>query len=108
MLKNLFFLQLTVLSFLLVSAEDIYVNPKSGNDLNTGTKLQPLKSIAEAAKRVNANSKREASTIILAEGVYNLTETVLFNNNKFSADNRLTIRAEILPDDATWSPQRMP
>ena len=51
---------------------------------------------------------KRTTTIILSAGVYPLTETVLFNNNKFSAENRLTIRAEILPDDPNWNPQRMP
>ncbi len=46
--------------------------------------------------------------LFFQKGVYPLTETVLFNNDKFSAENRLTIRAEILPDDPNWNPQRMP
>jgi hypothetical protein len=107
MAKQLFLLLLMTAS-LAASAEEIYVNPKSGNDINSGIKLQPLKTIAEAAKRINANAKKEAATIILSEGLYPLTETVLFNNNKFSVENRLTIRAEVLPDDANWNPQRMP
>jgi len=108
MVKKIFFFLLSAMSFLIASAQEIYINAKTGNDINIGTKLQPLKTIAEAAKRINANNKKEAATIILSEGVYPLTETVLFNNNKFSVENRLTIRAEVLPDDANWNPQRMP
>ena len=107
MIKIFFFL-LSAMSFLMASAEEIYVNSKTGNDVNIGTKLQPLKTIAEAAKRINGNNKKEAATIILSDGVYPLTETVLFNNDKFSVANRLTIRADVLPDDANWNPQRMP
>src|SRR6185369_15339876 len=62
----------------------------------------------EAADRINANTAKEATTIILSEGIYALTETVIFTNNNFSLENRLKIRAELLPDDANWSPQRMP
>ena len=80
----------------------------TGNDANPGNKLQPLKTIAEAARRINVSAVKATTTIILSAGVYPLTETVLFNNNKFSTDNRLIIRAEILPDDPNWNPQRMP
>jgi hypothetical protein len=89
-------------------AEELHINPKAGNDKNPGSSSQPLQTLREAANRINANSAKEATTIILSEGVYALTETVLFNNDKFSVENRLTIRAELLPDDVNWSPQRMP
>jgi hypothetical protein len=92
----------------IASAEELYINAKTGNDKNPGSASRPLKTIGEAAKRINADAAKEATTIILAEGVYALTETVLFDNNKFSAEKRLTIRAELLPDDPHWSPQRMP
>jgi hypothetical protein len=49
-------------------------------------------------------------TIILAEGVYAVQEQATFNppGRKFSKANRLTIRAEILPDDPAWHIGRMP
>jgi len=97
-----------MISSLMASAEELYVNAKTGNDRNTGSQSRPLKTIGEAANRINANTAKEATAIILSEGVYALTETVLFNNNKFSMKNRLTIRAELLPDDSNWNPQRMP
>ena len=86
----------------------IIYHAKKGNDNNNGASSQPLKTIAEAAKRINASTAKEATTIILSEGVYALTETALFNNNKFTAESRLTIRAAVLPDEANWNPQRMP
>jgi hypothetical protein len=108
MAKKIFFLLLFAIASLVTSAGEFYINAKTGNDAGTGNKLQPLRTIAEAARRINFNNKNEAATIIVSEGVYALIETVLFNNNKFTNDNRLTIRAEILPDDAGWNPQRMP
>ena len=108
MIKQLFLLMMITSSSLIASGEELYINVKKGDDKNTGSQSQPLKTITEAAKRINANSTKEAATIILSEGVYPLTETVFFINNKFSAENRLTIRAEILPDDPDWNPQRMP
>jgi len=89
-------------------AQTVYVNAKTGSDTNPGSQSQPLKTIAQAAKQVDASSGNQPGTIILSEGVYALTETVLFNNDRFSKEHRLTIRAEILPDDSDWSPQRMP
>src|SRR5262245_8972615 len=91
-----------------VWAVELHINAKTGNNKNVGSQSQPLKTIGEAGNRINASTAKEATTIILSEGVYALTETVSFTNNKFSAQNRLTIRAEILPDDANWNPQRMP
>jgi hypothetical protein len=51
-----------------------------------------------------------ATTIILSEGVYAVNETALFKsaNRSFSKADRLTIRAEVLPDDPEWHPGRMP
>ena len=108
MAKRSFFLLLFAITSLMASADEFYINARTGNDANPGNKLQPLKTIAEAARRINTNTENTAATIILEEGVYPLTETVLFNNNKFTAENRLTIRAEILPNDSNWSPQHMP
>ncbi len=108
MIRIVFSILLSAVLFLQASAQDIYVNARSGNDLDPGSKQWPVKTIAAASKLVNNNHRKEAATIILSEGVYPLTETVLFNNNKFTQENRLTIRAEILPDDTDWNPQRMP
>jgi hypothetical protein len=88
------FLLFVVLNLLRVKAEQLYVNPQAGKDTNSGLKAQPLKTMAEAARRVNQNKAQEETTIILSEGVPLLTQTVLFNNDKYSLNNRLTIRAE--------------
>jgi hypothetical protein len=89
---------------------NIYLNPKSGNDTNGGTKESPLKTLSEAAKRVNQASGEGAITVYLSSGVYGMSETADFNpiNWKFSKANRLSIRAEILPDDTNWTPADMP
>src|SRR4051812_40184265 len=108
MVKQLFLLLMITISSLIASAEELYINAKKGNDKNTGSQSQPLKTIAEASKRINNDTAKEATAIILSQGVYALTETVLFNNNKFSKENRLTIRAEVLPGDTNWNPQCMP
>lgn len=108
MIKYTFSFLLFVMGLSLLQAEQLYVNPQNGNDANTGTKSQPLKTILEAAKRVNANKEQEATTIILSEGVHLLTQTVVFSNDKYTLKNRLVIRADVMPDDADWTPQKMP
>nr|WP_305049662.1 DUF1565 domain-containing protein [Elizabethkingia bruuniana] len=106
MKKYAFSFLLFVMSIALVHAEQLYVNPKTGNDGNSGTKSQPLKTIMEASKRVNLNKKLEATTIFLSEGIHLLTQTVVFNNDKYTQTNRLVIRADIMPDDSDWTPQK--
>jgi hypothetical protein len=108
MIKEFCLLFAMTVSSLLASSKEIYIDSKNGDDKNAGSQSQPLKTIAEAAKRINVDTSNDATTIILREGVYVLTETVTLSRTRFSEDNRLTIRAEVLPDDATWNPQHMP
>jgi hypothetical protein len=96
------------MNLLWIRAEQLYVDPRIGNDTNSGTKTQPLKNLSEAARRVNLNIEKGETTIILSEGIHILTQTVLFNNDKYSVTNRLVIRAEVMPDDADWTPNKMP
>jgi hypothetical protein len=89
---------------------NVYLNTKSGNDSNAGSKESPLKTLSEAAKRVNQSSGEGAITVFLSPGVYGMNETTDFNpvNRKFSSTDRLVIRASVLPDDTNWSPADMP
>jgi hypothetical protein len=89
---------------------DIYINPDSGKDQNPGSKEQPLRSLYEAAKRVNQANGSGAITIYLSEGIYGLDATVTFHpaNWHFNKEQRLTIRAIHLPDDEVWNPGMMP
>ncbi|WP_223833588.1 hypothetical protein [Pedobacter riviphilus] len=96
------------MSVLVAQAEQLYVNPQTGNDTNSGIKTHPLKTIFEAAKRVNLNKAQGATTIFLSAGVHLLTETVVFTNDKYTFKNRLVICADVMPDDAGWTPQKMP
>src|ERR1700733_14399175 len=106
-MKNIFLL-LLLLSTGFIKAEQLFVDPLKGKDSNPGTKSEPLKTIMEATRRVNAVTSKGAAEIILTEGVHILTQTALFNNNRFSSSERLTVRAEIMPDDTAWQPKRMP
>jgi hypothetical protein len=92
-----------------LAAQQLFVNAASGADTNPGTRERPLRSITEAAHRVNADTSSNSSEVIVAPGVYVLSQTALFKNNKaYTAMARLVIRSEVLPDEPRWHPQQMP
>lgn len=111
-MKSVYLMLLALILNCAVSAQinDIYINPDSGKDQNPGTREQPIRSLFEAAKRVNQSNGTGAITIYLSEGIYGLDATVTFHpaNWHFSKEQRLTIRAAVLPDDAEWNPGKMP
>lgn len=92
------------------NSKELFINANTGNDQNAGTKDSPLKSLSEASKRVNEAEGKGAITVYLAGGIYGMAETAKFNPVKWqlSKEDRLTIRAEKLPDDAEWNPGDMP
>lgn len=87
-----------------------YVNSNIGNNNNSGTQDSPLLTLDEAARRVNNSTGNGAITVLLSKGVYGIPKTADFNpvNWQFTKENRLTIRAEVLPDDSNWGPADMP
>jgi hypothetical protein len=88
----------------------IYLHPSRGVDTNSGAKDNPLRTLAEAARRVNQSNAPGAMTIVLSEGIYAVGETTLLKPERrsFSKTERLTIRAEVLPDDPEWNTGSMP
>jgi hypothetical protein len=88
----------------------IYVNANTGKNNNDGARSSPLQTLSEAAKRINSVKGKGAITIYLSKGVYGMAETADFNpvNWELTKETRLTIRAEVLPDDADWNPADMP
>jgi len=92
-----------------VIAETLYLDSRNGNDANPGTEEQPLRTIKQAAVIVNDKTEGGPTTIKVATGIYNLTESVVFENaRRYTAKDRLAIEASILPDDPKWSPALMP
>ncbi len=91
------------------AADTFYVDSRSGNDTNPGTKDQPLKTLAQVAKKVNVKTERGSTTIKLEPGIYALSEAIVFQNKQsYSEEQRLSIEAAVLPDDPTWNPDLMP
>ncbi len=98
------------LAHIVIAQTNIYVNSSTGNDGNIGTKQSPFKTLAAAAGKVNESIGTDAVTILMAPGVYAFEETTILQPTKrqFTKENRLTIRAEILPDNADWNTGSMP
>jgi hypothetical protein len=88
----------------------IHVNPASGSDSNPGSRSAPLRTLPEAARRVSRSEATGPLTVVLSEGVHAVGETALLRAERrsFSRADRLTIRAEVLPDDPEWHVGRMP
>jgi hypothetical protein len=88
----------------------LYVNPVTGKDENSGDRGAPLRTLPEAARRVSRSTGSGPVTVILSEGIHAVGETALFNptHRSFTRSDRLTIRAEVLPDDPSWHHGRMP
>ena len=88
----------------------LHVNPVAGNDANAGGPSAPLRTLPEAARRVSRSTGTGPLTVFLAEGIHAVGETALFKADRrsFTKSARLTIRAEVLPDDPAWHYGRMP
>lgn len=117
-MKTKFLLGIVVFGFLFSigtvalaqNTKEFYINEITGNDQNSGTKEQPLKTLNKAADLINLANGKGAITVYLTEGIYGLDATATFHpaNWHFTKEQRLTIRAEVLPDDAVWDPGKMP
>jgi hypothetical protein len=89
--------------------ETFYVNPETGADTNPGTKEKPFKTLPGASDRVNELKGEGAVTVILAPGNYALDRQFSLKPiRKYTKTDRLTIRAEVLPDDEKWNTGKMP
>jgi len=90
-------------------AEKIYVDARNGSDDNPGTKDNPVRTVGRAAVIVNGGTGKGQTTIIIAPGIYNLTESVEFGGTRqYTEKERLIIEAAVLPDDPQWKPALMP
>jgi hypothetical protein len=92
------------------AADTIHVNPATGADANAGTRATPLRTLAEAGRRVSQSTGTGPLTVVLAKGIHAVGESMLLRpqQRSFTATNRLTIRAEFLPDEPGWTSDGMP
>jgi hypothetical protein len=92
------------------SGDTIYLNPATGADGNSGAKGSPIRTLGEAGRRVSQSTGTGPMTVLLSRGIYAVGETMLLKpqTRTFTATDRLTIRAEFLPDDPAWTADGMP
>ncbi len=92
------------------AGDTIYLNPATGSDSNSGATAAPLRTLAEAGRRVSQSTGTGPMTVVLTKGIYAVGESMLLKpqQRSFSAANRLTIRSEFLPDEPGWTADGMP
>ena len=85
----------------------VYVDSKTGDDKNQGTKEAPVFSIKKAAEIIR-NRDNNIYTMKINPGIYVLDSHVPVATEKDMTDKHIVIEASILPDDALWTPEKMP
>lgn len=85
----------------------IYVDSNIGNDNNEGTKEAPVFSIQKAAEIIR-NGNNDIHIMKINPGIYVLDSHVSVSTKKDMTDKRIIIEAGILPDDISWTPEKMP
>ena len=99
-------------------AQTLHVDPARGDDANPGTAALPLATIERAVALANvtpdlpadgAAAPGVATTIKLHPGLHVLRESPRLDRTApYTASERLTIEATVLPDDEAWTPSLMP
>jgi hypothetical protein len=98
---------LTLIYYLPIHAQAVYVDSKNGNDNNTGTEKAPVFSINKAVEIISRKDN-DIYVIKINSGIYVLEKHVSVTTEKAMSDKRIIIEASILPDDSTWAPEKMP
>jgi hypothetical protein len=107
-MKNVLLICLMVLFYQLnIKAQEVYIDSNVGDDKNPGTKEAPFFSINKAAEIIK-NCDSNICTIRLNPGLYVLDKHVLITVENEMTDKRIVIEASILPDDTSWTPEKMP
>ncbi len=98
---------LVVITQFLIQAQAVYVDSNNGDDSNNGTKEAPFLSIPKAVDFIK-NRNNDIYTIKINPGIYILESHLPISTNKDMTGKRITIEAVILPDDPSWTPEKMP
>ncbi len=92
---------------LTVQAQSVYVDCITGNNNNPGTKEAPVFSIQKAAEIIRSRDNN-IYIIKINPGIYVLDRHVSVSTEKEMTDKHIVIEASILPDDTSWTPEKMP
>ncbi len=93
----------------LLTAQVCFVNPKNGLDSNSGNFNAPVKTLNRALQIVNESNETTIKVLKLMPGYYHINDVIDINSNQnVDSENDLIIEASIMPDDSTWTPEKMP
>ncbi len=107
MKKTIIIILLTTISQLIIQAQAVYVDCINGDDYNPGTKSSPVYSINKATEIIKSRAN-DIYTIKINPGIYILDNHVPVVTEKETTYKRIIIEASVLPDDTSWTPDKMP
>ncbi len=90
-----------------IGAQEVYVDCNIGDDKNPGTKEAPVYSIKKAAEIIRSRDN-DIYVMKINPGIYILEKKVSVATEKEMTGKRIIIEASILPDDKSWTPEKMP
>lgn len=105
--KRLLLSLLVCTCVLAVYPQVVYVDSENGDDSNPGTEAAPFYSIHKALEIVK-NNANSIYTVKINSGVYILDSVLSISTDKDMTGRRIVFEANILPDDASWTPEGMP
>ena len=107
-MKNTFLISfLAFICHVTVHAQAVYVDSNTGNDRNPGTKEAPVYSIHKAAEIIRSRDN-DIYIVKINPGIYVLESHVSVSTEKEMTNKRIIIEASVLPDDTSWTPEKMP
>ena len=107
MKRVLFTILFIILCFFTICSQAVYVDSNIGNDNNDGSEKAPVFSIEKAEEIINSNAN-EIYTMRINPGIYILSRHISVSTEKNMTGKRIIIEAGILPDDPSWTPEKMP
>jgi hypothetical protein len=88
-------------------AQNIFVDVQTGKDSNPGSREAPVASLPRAVEVARTLENRKSVSIKVLPGLYLLNDKVTIDRNN-TEEAWLTIEAAVMPDDADWTPTKMP
>lgn len=98
---------ISLLFWLTIQAQAVYVDSNIGDDKNPGTKESPVYSIQKAAEIIRSNDN-DIYVMKINPGIYVLDKHISVTTEKPLVNKRIVIEASILPDDSLWASEKMP
>lgn len=105
---NHFIAILFIFSICSSKAQSLYVDPVKGNDQAKGTLAEPLASLDKAVSLAKDFAVNNNIDIKLAPGLYVIRQSLKIESNSQAVSGKFTIEAMVMPDDADWTPAKMP